>query len=402
MPLVALVVLVAAGVVLVVLWRWIDSLALANPVDKDRATAQLDAVKVAASIAVGGGGLFALYLGARRQRTQELELDQRERVQDDIRHDSDARRVTELYAKASEQLGSDKAPVRLAGLYAMERLAQDNPGQRQTVVNVLCAYLRMPYALPGEPPADDDARARHETQVQEREVRLTAQRILSGHLRPVNDDGTPAGTFWPDIDLDLTGATLVDFGLDRCRMRHATFESATFSGKLVMSRALFTQSAIFRGATFTETAEFTGTEFLNYAAFSRANFLKRAFFNDAKVYLACDFAGATFAQHADFQGAVLEIAIFDMATFAGAAWFDATVFLSEAMFRYTTFAGLTRFHAASFRGDFTFNRALVVHPLPLHSSLPPAWRPSEDYFALDGRDGTWHRLVPSDPPPEDR
>jgi hypothetical protein len=67
--------------------------------------------------------------------------------------------VTELYTKAADQLGSDKAPVRLAGLYALERLAQDNPSQRQTIVNVICAYLQMPYttpeATPVEPSADD-------------------------------------------------------------------------------------------------------------------------------------------------------------------------------------------------------------------------------------------------------
>jgi hypothetical protein len=73
--------------------------------------------------------------------------------------DATERRVTELYTKAADQLGSDKAPVRLAGLYALERLAQDSPGQRQTIVNVICAYLQMPYTPPGiapvEPSADD-------------------------------------------------------------------------------------------------------------------------------------------------------------------------------------------------------------------------------------------------------
>jgi hypothetical protein len=34
-------------------------------------------------------------------------------------------------------LGSDKAQVRFGGLYALERLAQNNPTQRQTIVNVL-------------------------------------------------------------------------------------------------------------------------------------------------------------------------------------------------------------------------------------------------------------------------
>ncbi|HWO58966.1 MAG TPA: hypothetical protein VNO31_02835 [Umezawaea sp.] len=123
-------------------------------------------LKLTASIAVGGGGLFALYLAARRQRTQELELAQREKAQahtelvaettrlhaekiqehaaqvaetnrahaeqvaKDSRMDAAAWRVTELFAKSVEQLGSDKAAVRLGGLYALERLAQDNEDQR--------------------------------------------------------------------------------------------------------------------------------------------------------------------------------------------------------------------------------------------------------------------------------
>uniref|UniRef100_UPI003F49077F hypothetical protein n=1 Tax=Saccharothrix espanaensis TaxID=103731 RepID=UPI003F49077F len=204
MPVVGLVVLAVAGGVGWWLWWWIDGLALDNPVDKDRATARLDAVKIAASVAVGGGGLFALYLAALRQRTQEdelkarhAELAQRDRAQDDTRADAEARRITELYAKSAEQLGSDKAPVRLAGLYALERLAQDNPDRpdlRQTVVNVLCAYLRMPYTLPGAPPAEDadeTLRARHDERWQEQQVRLTAQRVLRDHLRPGDDLANP-------------------------------------------------------------------------------------------------------------------------------------------------------------------------------------------------------------------
>ncbi|MEU3767893.1 hypothetical protein AB0E55_22815 [Amycolatopsis keratiniphila] len=82
--------------------------------------------------------------------------------------------MLELYTKAVEQLGSEKTPVQLGGLYALERLAQDNESQRQTIVSVICAYLRMPYQLL-EPPADDvdaDQLDRHRVLVQEREVRL--------------------------------------------------------------------------------------------------------------------------------------------------------------------------------------------------------------------------------------
>jgi hypothetical protein len=177
-PVVAVLVLGAAAVASVFLWRWVDDLQL--PQDK-RATALLDVLKLAASITVGGGGLFALYLAARRQRTQELELEQRKQVQahteqvaehnrqhaekvqehavlvaEATERDAAARRVTDLFTKSVEQLGSDKAAVRLGGLYALERLAQDNPDQRPTIVSVFCAYLRMPFEPPGTPPAPED------------------------------------------------------------------------------------------------------------------------------------------------------------------------------------------------------------------------------------------------------
>ena len=48
------------------------------------------------------------------------------------------------YQDAAAQIGHEKAPVRLAGVYAMARLADDWAEQRQTCVDVLCAYVRMP------------------------------------------------------------------------------------------------------------------------------------------------------------------------------------------------------------------------------------------------------------------
>jgi hypothetical protein len=110
--------------------------------------------------------------------------------------------------------------LRSATSYALERLAQNNPAQWQTMVDVICAYLRMPFALPEDkPPAEDaaaEAHARYEQRCQELQVRLTAQRILAAHLKP-----TAVDTFWPDIDLDLTGAHLHHLDLTHCHMRHA-------------------------------------------------------------------------------------------------------------------------------------------------------------------------------------
>jgi hypothetical protein len=94
------------------------------------------------------GAAVTLMLAFRRQRHQEhaahVTAYLAEKVADNTKHDATERWVTDLYTKAAEQLGHAGAAVRLAGLYALERLAQDDPGHRQTIVNVICAYLRMP------------------------------------------------------------------------------------------------------------------------------------------------------------------------------------------------------------------------------------------------------------------
>jgi hypothetical protein len=54
--------------------------------------------------------------------------------------------LNERFSAAAGQLGSDKpSAVRLAGVYAMAGLADDWEDDRQTCVDMLCAYLRMPY-----------------------------------------------------------------------------------------------------------------------------------------------------------------------------------------------------------------------------------------------------------------
>ncbi|MEU4550168.1 hypothetical protein [Nonomuraea dietziae] len=104
----------------------------------EQVSARIEAARTALAAAAGVGAAVTLMLAVRRQRHQELATAH-------TTHDAAERRVTELYTKAVEQLGNDPAPVRLGGLHALERLAQDTPALRQTIVDVICAYLRMPY-----------------------------------------------------------------------------------------------------------------------------------------------------------------------------------------------------------------------------------------------------------------
>ncbi|QKV74915.1 pentapeptide repeat-containing protein [Amycolatopsis sp. Hca4] len=334
------VVLVAAGT----LWLLLALFGAGTPADQ----AQLEVFRATGNVVLGAGGAVALVLAARRQRLGELELRRKEqelaqrdhaqkhveqvasdnaahqrRLAEDARVDAAERRITELYTKAADQLGSDKTPIRLAGLYALERLAQNTPDQRQTIVNLLCAYLRLPYALPTGPKPGSDAGEL------ELEVRKTAQRILADHLYPGNAPGVTRPEFWPGIALNLTGAVLCHFDFRGCRVGNVRFGRARFAGWTRFEDVEFTGYAIFGGSTFDTSANFV-----------RARFHGRALFR-----------GTTFRSNAMFDDAVFS----DEALFGGARMIDGVPHPDGAVF-----GGRVSFAAATFERDVVLEHARVA------------------------------------------
>jgi Pentapeptide repeats (9 copies) len=304
--------------------------------------------------------------------------------------DATERRITELYTKAAEQLGSDQASVRSGGLYALERLAQDNPAHRQVIVNVICAYLRMPFsptapASKPEPETDEGQKepgTESETGIagigdmwqQERRVRLTAQRILAEHLRDgrAKDHQSTdprSSRFWNNIRLYLTGATLIDFNLVNGVIADANFHSAAFTGDASFSGAAFSGDARFGGATFRGDALFARASFSGAAHFPEAAFGGDAWFDKATFSRGAGFRRAAFGGDAGFREAAFTgdasfdkatftgKASFGEATFTGDARFDKAAFTDDAWFGEATFTGDARFDKAAFTGDAWFDKA---------------------------------------------
>ncbi len=408
--------IVISVLVLLVLAVGVVWLLLAIGID----SVQLDVVRTGGTLVVGAGGAVALLLAARRQRTVELDLLQkyeahqlaervaahshahRQRVADAGERDALERRVTELYSHAADQLGSDRAPVRLAGLYALERLAQGNPEHRQSIVNVLCAYLRMPYVppsnhsavarplgrrrpiRPGRTPAPTAAPVSSGANAarEEREVRLTAQRILTSHLRPGADSDAPAATFWPDITLDLTGATLINLNFDRCHVTTASFVRTQFvgdpelgeltsqgAGKFITTarfdwaarfdRAAFAGPVSFDGATFTGNAWLADATFAGDARFDNVAFMGDARFDASEFAETAWFNEGTFSRRAGFTSArFLDSAIFDGARFVSGVDFGQVEFVGTADFEEVDFGRSASFHGVKVRGDASFEGAV--------------------------------------------
>jgi hypothetical protein len=103
--------LVAVVITAFVVTIWLLTIASHAKPGTDQANARLDAVRTGLAAGAGAGAAVGLMLAFRRQHHQEVATVLTDR-------DATERRITELYTKAVEQLGSDKAPVRLGGLYA--------------------------------------------------------------------------------------------------------------------------------------------------------------------------------------------------------------------------------------------------------------------------------------------
>jgi uncharacterized protein YjbI with pentapeptide repeats len=253
-----------------------------------------DAIKIALAVVAGAGGVVALVVAYRRQHLSEAAN----------AHEYD-KALIERFGAAAEQLGADQSSVRMAGAYAMARLADKWPQERQMCIDVLCGYLRMPHA--SDPPADDRMLAEWQ---REREVRATVLGLIAAHLR----DGAPAS--WQGRDLDFTGAVL----------HQADFRRTRFAGgDILFIKTLFVghgqDQVIFDEADFAEgccvyfrLAEFrSGTLRFNRATFSggwvtfdgarftgaQVNFRDAAFSGGEVPFEGAEFSGGT----VDFTGA---------------------------------------------------------------------------------------------------
>ncbi|MFJ8557450.1 pentapeptide repeat-containing protein [Streptomyces microflavus] len=275
------------------------------------------------------GALVALVTSYRRQRIDELAGERAERAQVHTEkvaratiHDATERRVTELYGRAVEQLGHEKATVRLGGLYSLERLAQHNEDHRQVVVEVICAYLRMPYMASigrGQSASSNGLDAPEDTH-QELQVRKAAQEVLARHSRPEPLGARFQGSrrdvmenplYWPKIAIDLSGACLVDVDFSECFLSDIVFDDAVFIGQ---SR--------FSGAVFIASARLAHAKFKGYAAFDGVEFLGHLALHDSAFEDVADFRGAGFRR----QFALAR------ATFKDEAWFADSCFHADVRF----------------------------------------------------------------------
>ncbi|WP_083390704.1 pentapeptide repeat-containing protein [Parafrankia soli] len=213
---------VVAGALLTAVVVWlVPPLIYPAQAAEARAALQAGLLTATAAIVAVGGGLVALF---------------------ETRRANEDTHVRELYTRAVDQLGADEEIIRLGGIYALERIATDSPGDGRTVGEVLSAFVRSR--------STDPTLRMSQPTLQAADVRAAVQVLGRRPVRPDLYLRMRADLHGADLtgpaslaDLDLVAANLAYVHLDgadlsRARLSNADLFRAHLNGTLLTEARL--------------------------------------------------------------------------------------------------------------------------------------------------------------------
>jgi uncharacterized protein YjbI with pentapeptide repeats len=218
--------------------------------------------------------------------------------------------ITERFSKAIDHLGESgdgKVDVRLGGIYALERIAENSKDDRATIAEILTAFVRG-HSTWSDP--DGDAVSSEPAQQELADLRVRAPDI-QGAITVLGRRALPSGRVQPLwlTSVDLRKARLVDANLEGAILRGAHLEGADLRGAHLEGADLV--GAHLEGAVLwfahLEDADLSRAH-LEEAQLFRAH-LDRADLRDA--HLEGARTEHTHLKKADLRGANLEVATRD-------------------------------------------------------------------------------------------
>jgi hypothetical protein len=148
------------------------------------------------------------------RQTMEATNAQLKAAQDQLTVDRESQ-LTQRFAQAVDQLGSEQIVVRIGGIYALERLARNSAADAGAVAELLCSYIRQhsPRAAGGA--VQDPSSVPDHLELRAADVRTALFVLKKGTIRPEGDE-----------PLRLLGTDLQRAGLDSARLAGVDLQGA--------------------------------------------------------------------------------------------------------------------------------------------------------------------------------
>jgi len=289
----------------------------------------------------------------------------------------------ERYTKAVEQLGDEKAPIRMGGVYTLVGLVDEwleekslSDDERfkegQVIINNLCAYIRSPFTLASHyDELSEDAPSlegiykdkKEEFYVDkaildsEADVRLSIIKEIHDRIQGP-DKNTPGA--WSDFEYDFSGSTFF-YPIDLTNSYYA--KPINFSGSTYQALAYFTDSIYQGGANFSRStyqalAYFTDSIYQGGAYFTDSIYQGGAYFRGSTYQALADFSRSTYQGGADFTGSAYQGgADFRGSTYQALAYFSRSTYQALAYFSHSAYQGGAYFRGSTYQSRAYFSRS---------------------------------------------
>ena len=270
----------------------------------------------------------------------------------------------ERYTKAVEQLGDEKSPIRMGGVYTLVGLVdewledesiekyEDRLKEGKVIINNLCAYIRSPFTLASHyNELSEDAPSlegiykdkKEEFYVDkaildsEADVRLSIIKEIHDRIQDP-DKNTPGA--WSGFEYDFSGSTFF-YPIDLTNSYYAkpiNFSGSTYKGW-----------ADFCGSTYQALADFSRSTYQALADFSRSTYQGRVDFNGSTYQALADFRGSTYQGRVDFSGSIYQGgADFSGSIYQGGAYFTCSIYQGGAYFTCSTYTDWADFRGSTY------------------------------------------------------
>lgn len=350
---------------------------------------------ITASLLTVTGGILAVFTLLKTHQKSELEREQldtqkKKDDRDHIRqlHDS----YNDRFDKAVAELNSNDVKAAYAAVpklakladawldyedlsndtEELEKLKKKAKKEAQTIINILCKYIR---TMPGECTEEalkdigaldttDQDKLKSESEVR----RLIFSEISDRSSKITIKNGETSPGVWSEFNFDFTRAPIF-YPLNNLKIEKGVFTSAKFYTNADFRGTTFIRDAAFKGVQFSQEANFNGATFKEAADFSAQNNTKTTFGEKAT------FNGVQFVQGANFNEVTFNEVTFNKETllpvqgeaktiFKGDATFEGTHFTQQVTFNEVTFNKVANFSTATFELGVQFKNAIFTELEP--------------------------------------